>query len=308
MKAPNKGNHPCPILLEDGGDYIGGCSITMEITDSVQKNGSALEVEYSYPVNVDLKCPPLESMIDQGLAKIVLCLEQATIRRFQDYKEGDSIKVKPYELRLSRNLEVTPLIIACAASELEYDPRFMDPFYGLFSKTKFEIEPGQILAYGEVQNIKTNQVKGLSQIITFRELSTPDRDHPFTLDLSGDKIIVYANKEITQNIEILQSSSMHLGGLVNAALTYPIFYMVIQTMLTNSQEYSEKKWFVAIQNKINDYRKSKGLSNFEPESLFTSYDEVFRDNVWELTSQLLTDNNGQMLLTAFKDAGSFAGE
>lgn len=306
MKAPNKGNHPCPILLSDGGDYINGCRFNTEISDCSSKKGEGPEIVCYYPTEVQLFCPPLEALIDQGLAKIVLCLEQRTIRRFVDYYDGIQLEVKPYELRLSWDLEITPIIVSTGKTKLSFDPKYMDPIYDLFSKNQFSIEPGQILAYGATRIIKTNQVKGLSQIIVFRELTSPDSVHPFTLDLSGDKIVASTNKEITRNIEILQSSSMKLGGLVNAALTYPIFYMVIYSMLVNSEEYSEKKWFVAIKNKINDYRRGRGLPEEEFAEGLSLKGEQLKDLVWELTSQLLTDGNGQLMLTAFKDAGSFA--
>lgn len=304
MKVPNKGNRPIPILLEDGGDYTNGSHFKTNV-DIVHTPGPKDEPIYKLTVSVDLLCLPLEKMIFDKRAKIVICLEQDTTRKFQDYEDGMIIEVDASTLRLTTNLDITPLIVTTGKTELTYNPEFVDPIYRHFSNQKFPLEKAQILGYGRVAHIKTNAVKGLSQIVAIRERK--DMDRPYTIDLDNDKIIIMANPEITQNIKLIQASSMQLDGLVNSSFAYAVFFYVIEIMITDPGRYSSSRWFAAIVSKINKIRSQKGQSEFDPYNFESEYGSSSRhDEIWKLVSQLLTDDRGQMMLLAFKTAGNFA--
>lgn len=309
MKAPNKGNRPMPILTEGGGDYNrSDCHFKakMELISSPQSDEEPL---YSYSISLDLVCPPLEKMISSGTAKVVICIEQDTIRQFLDFTEGMSIDLDASSLRLTKNVEVTPLIVAVGQSTLNYDPQYMDEVYGLFDKQTYSIEDCQILAYGEVSHIKTHAIRGLSQIISICELKKRDPLHPFTLNLNGDKIIINANPEITGNLRIIQSNSIALEGLVNSCFAYPVFYMVLEAMILESSLYSDWRWYTAVLNKINKSRAQKGQPEFDPEFYASNYSRSdLNDVIWDLTCQLLTDDNDQLMSLAFKKAGNYAEE
>lgn len=306
MKAPNKGNRPCPILQEDGGDYIEPCHFkaSLEKTLSPAPNDPPI---YKYSIAIDLVCPPLEKLIEEGKARVVICLEQDTTRKFVEYEPGLEISIDASTLRLTTNMDVTPLIVANSAVSLEFDPQYMDELYGLFDSQVFSIENCQILGYGHVTHIHTNAIRGLSQIIVIKELKKRDPIHPFTLDLNGDKIVINANTEITQNIKVIQSNSIQLEGLVNAAFAYSVFYMVIEHMVEDPLSYSSWRWYSAITNKINKVRAQRGESEFDPESFMTENQGDNRpDEIWTLVSQLLMDNTGQLMLVAFEKAGHYA--
>ncbi len=307
MKVPNKGNRPIPILLEDGGDYTNGSHFktSVEIVHTPESNEEPI---YKIAVSVDLLCPPLEEMISENRAKIVVCLEQDTTRKFQDYEEGMVIEINASALRLTTNLDITPLIVTTGKTELTYDPGFVDPIYRHFSNQKFALEKAQILGYGRVAHIKTNAVKGLSQIVAIHELKEKDTKHPYTIDLNGDKIIINANPEITRNIKLIQTNSMQLEGLVNSSFAYAVFFYVIEMMIADPGSYSSWRWFAAIVSKINKVRSQKGQSEFDPNSFLINCSSLStcHEEVWTLVSQLLTDNNGQMMLLGFESAGRFA--
>lgn len=144
MRAPNKGNHPCPVLLEDGGDYVSGCSCKLEIVGSPETSGEGFATSVTYQLLATLTCPPLNHLVDQKKAKIVLMVEQATIRKSYPYFDNIKIAINPYELRLDSNLEITPVIIACEPFDLPYDAMHMDPMYGMFSSKVFPVEKDQI--------------------------------------------------------------------------------------------------------------------------------------------------------------------
>ena len=306
MKAPNKGNRPCPVLQEDGGDYLPPCrfSSTMECTSSPAPKDPPI---YKYSISLDLHCPPLEKMIEEGKAKIVICLEQDTTRRFLDFEPGMEITVDASTLRLATNLDVTPLIISTSSFQLEFDPKFMDELYGLFDSRQFGIENCQILGYGLVIHLHTNAIRGLSQIVAIQEVKSRDKTHPFTLEYSQDKILIVANTEITQNIKLIQRNFTQLEGLVNAVLAYPVFYMVIEHMIDNPRPSPEPRWYSAILNKINKVRAQDNKPEFDPEAFATEIGESNRSGeIWTLVSQLLTDNSGQLMLMAFEKAGKYA--
>ena len=306
MKAPNKGNRPCPILQEDGGDYLAPCHFmsSMEATFSPSPNDPPV---YKYSVSIDLFCPPLEKLIEEGKAKVVICLEQDTVRKFIDFEQDMEISVDASTLRLTTNLDVTPLIISTSTFDLEFDSAYMDELYGLFNDQLFGIENCQILGYGHVVHLHTNAIRGLSQIVAIRELKKRDPIHPFTLELSGDKIIINANAEITQNIRVIQSNSMQLEGLVNTTFAYTVFYMVVEHMIEDPSSYSSWRWYSAIVNKINKVRLQKGQSEFDPETFGQeNQGDNKADEIWTLVSELLTDNSGQLMLVSFEKAGKYA--
>lgn len=307
MKAPNKGNRPIPILMEDGGDYTNGSHFKtkVEIVSVPKSNDKPI---YKYSISLDLFCPPLEKMIAEGRAKIVICLEQDTTRKFQDYAEGMTIEIDASTLRLDSKLEVTPLIIANGKTELSYDAQYMETIYGLFSDNIFTLEKCQILGYGHVVLIKTNAVRGLSQIVAIQELTKRDGTHPYLIELNNPKIIIKANSEITKNIKLIQANSNTLEGLVNSSLAYPVFFYVIEIMVTDPDAYSSWRWFNAIVSKINSVRSQKGQSEFDPYSFIGEHgsSSTWHDEIWTLVSQLLTDNNGQLMLLGFEKAGKFA--
>mgnify|MGYP004457653197 CR=1 FL=1 len=307
MKVPNKGNRPIPVLLEDGGDYTNGSHFKTNV-EMVSTPRTNEEPIYKFAVFVDILCPPLKRMISQNQAKVVVCLEQDTTRKFLDYEEGMVIEVNASTLRLTTNLDITPIVVTTGKTELTYDPEFMDPIYRHFSNQEFALEKAQILGYGRVAHIKTNAVKGLSQIITICKLKEKDLTHPYTIDLKGDKIIINANPEITDNIKLIQTNSMQLEGLVNSSFAYAVFFYVIEMMIVDHDTLSSWRWFSAIVSKINKVRSQKGLSEFDPDSFLSQCNSPATrpDEVWTLVSQLLTDDNGQMMLLGFESAGKFA--
>ncbi len=305
MKAPIKGNHPLPVLLRDGGDYNEKCEFNISIVGEPYKSGEGIALSYEYEVRVDVVCPPLEKLIENEEAKIVIIEEQDTIRQAIDYVKGCKILIQPYMLRLGKNIELTPIIIANKKTNLLFDKTYMDPIYGMFDRDSFEIEKGQILGYGRVLEIKTDQLRGLSSIIKIRSLEHEDLHKPFYLDLEQDIIYVYANKTIANDVKSIQQTQPSLSHMVNAVICYPTVHMAIEAMLTNHQEYEAYKWYAAIKNKLNEIRERLKESPFEPESFEPSKDNTISDYAWELTGELLTDAQGQMMMTAFEKASEY---
>ena len=84
--------------------------------------------------------------------------------------------------------------------------------------------------------------------------------------------------------------------------------MTIESMIRHHDKYASYKWFVAIKNKLNEIRLAKREPLFLPDEPFVENDEkTFEEHVWELTSELLTNGQGQgepgqMMVNAFIDA------
>lgn len=308
MKAPTKGNHPCPILLEDGGDYIGNCSFTASIEGQGSSSGEGHDLMVEYPISVSVNCPPLIRLIDEGLAKIVLFVEQATYRQSFDYFEGFKLQIHPFDFKLGDNVEITPIIIATQPACLDYDQGCMDKIYSMFESKTFQLEKGQILGYGQVIEIKTNQYKGLSSILSLREADGVGMVCPFNLDLDNEKIILQVHRDIFEKVKIIQGALVSLSPMVNAVIVYPTIYMTIESMIRHHDKYASYKWFVAIKNKLNEIRLAKREPPFLPDEPFVENEEqTLEEYVWELTSELLTNGQGQgepgqMMVNAFIDA------
>ncbi len=305
MKAPTKGNHPVPILLEDGGDYTGKCSFNVSLGEK-REEGDKLDVTCHFPMHVEINCPPLEDLIAKGQAKVVLSIEQpaaGAIREVYDYDEGFEYEMNPYDVRLGKIIEITPMIISLVKGQLRYDPKWMDPFYGHFGLDSFNLEKGMILGYGNTERIKTNPIKGLAQIV---KLSLyPGRAHnlpPFKVDLNDNRITIFVTKEIQESYRLIVDNSNMWAPVVNSVLTYPVFYMVIESMIANPEAYSSYLWFDAIVGKINQVRSSRGLDEFTPSDQ-EEYDnfESKQDYIWSLTCQLLSDINGDMVTTSLQN-------
>lgn len=130
---------------------------------------------------------------------------------------------------------------------------------------------------------------------------------PFVLDLDNEKIIIKTNPKIFNNLRILQNSENNLGALMNSTIAYPALYMVIENMLESSSEYCDRRWFVAIKNKLNEIRKRKGESAFEidPDGYEGRSGQSISDYAWELVSELLTDSKGQLMVVGFEKAGQY---
>jgi hypothetical protein len=310
MKAPNKGNHPCPVLLEDGGDYLSDCSLTLECVGEPVKIGDGFTESMEYSLSANLNCAPLNHLVDEGKAKIVLMVEQATQRKAYDYQKNFVLSLRPYEFKLGENVEITPIVVSNEKLDLQYDQNYMDEMYGLFSSQTFPIEKGQILGYGRTLTIKTNQYQGLSSIMVLQTMKEDDENHPFIVSLDGPKIVVFANKAVSNNVQTLQSAKISLSGLVNATIAYPALQYVVEMMIKHPDDYKDFGWFVAIKNKVADIRQKKNEPPFDfgPDEFVESRDKTLCDFVWDLVSELLTDSYGQLMVTGFEKAGENAEE
>lgn len=293
MKPGSKGNRPLPILLEDGGDYVEGNEFHCEIF-SVSEPKEAGETKYRFRFEIMLKCPPLEKAISAGDAKIYICQEQFTVRRFYPFSEELNIEVDALDLALTKPLKFTPLVVAEKQFCLPYDERYMDPIYGMFLKKDYAVQKRQILGYGNVCNVKTIKVKALSQIIHFTRMETADKERPFSISLDSERIEVSVNPALDDDFNKLKDADRKYYGLINSILAYPIFYQVLLQMCCNSNRYENRKWYNAIVSKINDVRKEKGTSDFDPSALCLS-SEMLPLEIWTLCNEILSNKSGLMM-------------
>jgi len=294
MKATTRGNHPCPILKPDGGDYIDGSTFATEMS-APTADAKNPDISY-YMVKPLLSCPTIQKWIDEGNAKIVVVFEQFTVRSVYDVRDGvANVAIKPHQLSLGKNAEVTPLVIATKNFRFTYNPDSMDQLISLFTNDDFFVEKGQILAYGQCREIETVESAGLSSIILISLLDKKEKE-PFKIGLSGQQIEVKIQEPIKKGIEQIQHSLPQAEGLANTALAYPVFAYTIQAMCKEPDTYQDRDWFSALKNKLNDLEHLHNSGkDFDPKpSIANDPDEV-----WRLTNELLDD----LMVTGFAKCG-----
>lgn len=207
------------------------------------------------------------------------------------------IEVDASNLALPKPLTFTPLIVAEKAFSLLYDRCYMDPFYGLFSQQKYAVQKRQILGYGNVCNVKTFNVKALSQILNWSKLDTADKERPFSISLDSDKIEVQLNPGLFYTIRVLNGLGEEFGGVTNSVLAYPIFYQTILAMCLDHERYQGYRWYQAIVAKINEVRTQKGYDEFDPSDFAQKVNPGFElsSEIWILCNEVLSNKTGLLM-------------
>ena len=310
MKAPTKGNHPCPVLLDeenDYGDYKESCSIdaSLKVESKGRSTGDNQKIDLSWTmefcITIDLNCPPLQTLIDNGKAKIIYIIDQATTRKVYDYPEHTKFELKPYFLQLGKQVEVTPAVVATQDTQLPYDGQYMDDIFGGFGKESFPVEKGQFLAYGKPLTIFTDQHKALSQIITIDAQKLRPSQMPFTVNFDDEKIHVHITQKLKDDIRRMQLSFGTADGLINSAIAYPVLLMAIENLIYHADDYSNYQWAIAIKNRLSDLPEVGGdFDRFVYDARNNDSNE-YNPTAWHLTCMLLADDQMDLLGKSISD-------
>lgn len=305
MRAPSKGNRSCPVLLNDGGDYSEReCHfILRSVKDPVIDGKDGDQLVHVF-LDVDIECPPLQTLIDNGNAKIIIFLEQKTTRQSRDYYKGFEWSFSPYDFQFGKNIQIMAAVVGTKNTVLPYSADYMDDLYSFFQEDGFPVIPGEYLGYSNNVDLETREIKGLSSFFDIQCMDKADKTKPFLIDFDGDKIVVKLNPTLSKDLQYYQSSISTHNAMMNSCLVYPAIYQAIMTILIDPVGYKDTMWFDALTSKINQRLVESKQDEYDFGQACKKDDLV--TTAWELTSLLLTDENGPMMVKGFEDLNSFA--
>ena len=242
MKYNNR-LYPHPVLgIMD--DIDGGFSCNL----SVESNKDLIVLKPSFTLSNN----DLEKLIYSGDAKICVHIycRGTMFRESYEIKDIVSDEIKINSTDLNGETEVDFLI--CSNKDLsDYKNSFANPIYGQY---KFQLEKGDILAYGGkgkfFANKSPEQLKAISSIMRIKKGKL--KNGPFYNEYDDKFIIVYLSENDFESYLELKEHKKFINTLhasiVLPALLEAIYFMKLDDL--GSNEFKESEWFKIIEKNL----------------------------------------------------------
>lgn len=257
MKAI-KEEFPNPVLSNDRDDYIESCSFQ---TSFSEKSITVDEEFIVIPIKYDLNCNGLAKLIEIGDAVVVVKAKSSGVSfsalyRFPAGSEEMNIKIPKYSV--VKRIDIEGSIIASKdIKEFRCEGEFNDLYFGTAT---FEIRKGDVLANEAVRTIyldDTELEKPLASI--FNISCNEEQEYDVMPAFDDDKIEVRLKKELYDlYYEFKDFNNGTLRRYAASVVVYPVLVEAVGYIIAYYQDdgeysgaadYSEKRWFRAIEHK-----------------------------------------------------------
>ena len=249
-------DYPNPVLSAERDDYNENCEF------DVSFNEEEITVDDRY-INIsaecNLKCNGLLNAINDGNAAIVVVINSPAAfyrRSFEFEKDEFSKIIQIPKFDIKKDIRFRGYILAKNDfDELKCQGEFNDLYFHGFIPR--DIKKSNVLAEGQERIIPIDDSeleKPISSIFSIRKNTNSDAEIVSDLD-SDDKIIVYLSERLNQlYYEIKDFNNGALHRYLNGIIVYPVLVEAIAKMCEyyagNGIDYSDKRWFRAIDHKL----------------------------------------------------------
>lgn len=254
----NNIDYPNPVLSAERDDYCDGC----EFDVSFKEENITVDDQYiNIPAVCNIKCDGLQRIITEGKAAIVVLINSpaAFYRRtieFEGSVLSKTIQIPKYDVK--KDIHFCGYILAKTDIEgFRCDGEFNDLyFHGVPS---FNVKKANVLAEGRTRIIPIDDSeleKPISSIFSIRKNTQSDAEIESDFD-SDEKIVIYLNERLNQlyyDIKDFNNGALH--RYLNGIIVFPVLIEAISKMCEYYKgygiDYTEKRWFRAIDRKLSD--------------------------------------------------------
>ncbi len=153
-----------------------------------------------------------------------------------------------------------------------------------YSEYSFNIEKGEILAYGGKGRFFANKSPEENKAISaFMQINTDNKSKkPMYNDYSGEKITVILSQEDYRNYQIIKDDRFWVN-ILHSSLVLPALSEAINFIKTpEAKEYRKYKWFELLEKLVKESKQDQGLTiaqdllNLPINRTFTTLTEFFK--------------------------------
>lgn len=241
--------YPHPVLGVDD-NYKDTYRIDLNVSSDSRK----IKLDLTYILEND----ELLNLIFKGSAEFcaqLYCRSTMFRQSFMCRKQKHIIEIESYKLRDSVEVD----FFICASDEiLNYSNT---KFNSIYSKTSFDIEKGDLLAYGGSTTFFANKSpQELKNLSSFMSINTDNKSNePIKNDYDGDKITIILSQEDYDMYQIIKKERLFTSTL-HGSVVLPALAEVIRFMKTpEGQDYKENKWFLLLSKLLESYQTAEPL-------------------------------------------------
>lgn len=245
-------DYPNPLLSSERDDYNENCKfdiVCSEESITVDENNIVI------PVEIILECDGLKKYVENNEAEIVVLINSSA-----------AFFRKTFVLERIDGVQTIAIPKFCVKDKIEFSgyiltkkdianfscPNEFNELY--FNNATFNIKKGELLAKGETRVIPVDGSeleKPISSIFTIERNQINDSEIEVDL-VTDEKIIVRVCDRL--NDLYYQMKDFNNGSLtryLTGMIVYPALVEAVAKMCGNDREsYSDKRWFRAIENKL----------------------------------------------------------
>lgn len=258
MRA-TKEEFPNPVLASGRDDYIDSCYFYT----SIDENSIVIDHEYiSVPMKYTLNCKGIQNLIEQGDAVAVIIVKSSAasfsqLFRFPANTTELTISIPKFSVVSKIDL-VGAIIAAQNINEFSCEGEFNDLYFG---GSTFEIRKGDILASEESRTIYVDDSELERPISSIFDICKQDEQEvPMLPVFEGEKIEIGLKNELFDlYYEFKDFNKGALRRYAAGIIVYPVLVEAITYILGYHQNddeddngFSDKRWFRAIEKKLNN--------------------------------------------------------
>lgn len=240
--------HPYPVLAPYTEDYINSEFNINAINNEISGK------EYIFDVKLHLKNDGLEDLIAEGKAEYIIHVEcSKTSFRKVFFSDSANIGINIETSQIDGNVEFAPFIIA----KTDIENYTNNSFDSIFEGFGFNIKCGQYLAVSNIAIVTiindTDALKQLSSIIRIAKVA--DLDKEIKINLEGDRIQIMLSND-TYGMYTYASRNHSRLRMLHSMIVFPslihVLYELKEDSLNNFEQYSDRRWFQALEIKLKE--------------------------------------------------------
>jgi hypothetical protein len=251
-------DYPNPVLSTDRDDYVESCKFDVTFNESdIQITEDFIQI----PAKVELISTSLSSLINEGKAAVVVLINSsaAFYRKAYVFNSGETEKnIEIPKFHVKGKFEFTGYILANEnIDNFSCDGEFNELY---FKSVSFSVKKADVLAKGETRVVPVDDSeleKPISSI--FMILRNPEASTDMESDFdSEEKIIIKLSDKLNDlYYKMKDFNNGSLRRYLTGIVVFPVLVEAIAKMCEchsgNGQDYSEKRWFRAIEHKLNSF-------------------------------------------------------
>lgn len=248
----NRKNYPYPVLAQGRDDY-NNCVFEVFFCEN---EITVTEENIEIPISYDLSCDSIEKMVLDEKAQVIIKIKSSPasysrIVKFDVNERKMTLKIPKYEV--IGNVEITGLIVAKERIE-HFTCGELNQLY--FSGMTFDFQKGDFLALDTTRKIYIDDSElenPIASIFTINKVLEQEGD--VVVDFSDEKININLSVELNKMYWTLKDfNNGALRRYVIAVIVYPALVEAIEQIKdyyreVAEEDYSEKRWFRAIELK-----------------------------------------------------------
>lgn len=255
-----KNEFPNPVLATGRDDYIESC----RFYTTFREEDIVVDVEnIVFPINYVLDCNGLSEMVQSGQAVVVVAVKSSAAsysKLFRFPADSKELTISVPKFSVVNKMDITGNIIAaCNIDRFSCEGEFNSLYFG---NSTFEIRKGDILATEETRSIYVDDTELEKPISSIFDISRNDEQESEVVpSFYGEKIEIFLKSELYDlYYKFKDFNNGSLRRYAAGIIVYPVLVEAVGYVIGYYQNggdtdegtnYSEKRWFRAIDHKAN---------------------------------------------------------